>query len=223
MKKTLLSILTGLMVIGLAVAAPTPDDRRALCEKHPEKYVWVEKDQFCAPINPCESDNAEIKEAYCLAFPMLPKFWVKSLSIVDIYVKNVLHTKLSDMALQFIQPGVGFVPLSEVQHEDKTGYIGFKTVDGGYFVMPWGEQVLDGNDAMVSRSRSAVMYAFAAYGYLNTIDGITSISADVPNEQGCIDIQNLSDLLGGWAKYRYESGKCIMDWTRIENGLTEFY
>lgn len=68
MKKTLLSLLAGIAVIGSASAVPSPEDRKALCEKHPEKYVWVEKDQFCVPINPCESDNVEIKRAYCVDF-----------------------------------------------------------------------------------------------------------------------------------------------------------
>ena len=66
MKKTFCSILAGMVVVGSAFAdAPTIEDRRALCEKHPDKYVWVEKTEACVPINPCESDNAEIKSAYC--------------------------------------------------------------------------------------------------------------------------------------------------------------
>ncbi len=54
-KKTLLSILAGLAVIGSASADVTVDQRKELCAKHPEKYVWVEKDQFCAPINTCRN------------------------------------------------------------------------------------------------------------------------------------------------------------------------
>jgi len=66
MKKTLLSILAGLAVIGSASAVPGPEERMELCKKHPEKYVWVEKTQACIPINPCESNNPDIFSAYCM-------------------------------------------------------------------------------------------------------------------------------------------------------------
>lgn len=66
MKKTLVSIIAGLTVAGTAFALPTPDDRKAMCLKHPEKYVWVEKTQACVPINPCASSNSKaIINAYC--------------------------------------------------------------------------------------------------------------------------------------------------------------
>ena len=66
MKKTLLSVTAALAVIGSACAVPSVEDRKALCEKHPEKYVWVAKDEMCVPINPCLSDVYEIVKNYCL-------------------------------------------------------------------------------------------------------------------------------------------------------------
>ena len=60
MKKTLLSITAALAVIGAANAGI-----KETCLEHPDKLVWVEKTQRCIPINPCESDDAEIKRVYC--------------------------------------------------------------------------------------------------------------------------------------------------------------
>lgn len=60
MKKTLLSVITGLAVIGSAQAGI-----KETCLQHPDKLVWVEKTQRCVPINPCLSDDKEIKDAYC--------------------------------------------------------------------------------------------------------------------------------------------------------------
>ena len=76
MKKTLLSIGAALAVIGSACAVPSVEDRKALCEKHPEKYVWVEKTQACVPIYPCSSTNQDIHDAYC------------DQSLMDLYVDD---------------------------------------------------------------------------------------------------------------------------------------
>ena len=46
MKKTLLSVGAALAVIGSACAVPSVSDRKALCEGHPDKYVWVEKSEY---------------------------------------------------------------------------------------------------------------------------------------------------------------------------------
>ncbi len=60
MKKTLLSVLAGVAVIGSANAGI-----KETCLEHPDKLVWVEKTQRCVPINPCKSDDREIVNAYC--------------------------------------------------------------------------------------------------------------------------------------------------------------
>ena len=65
MKKSLLFGLGGFMIVSSVFALPAPEDRKALCEKYPDKYVWVEKTEACVPVNPCLSDNAKIKQSYC--------------------------------------------------------------------------------------------------------------------------------------------------------------
>ncbi len=65
MKKTLLSVLAAVSVIGVASAVPSVEDRKAMCEKYPEKYIWVANSAACIPINPCKSDNTQIKDTYC--------------------------------------------------------------------------------------------------------------------------------------------------------------
>ena len=64
MKKIIFGILAGIVIIGSASAVPSPADRKRLCEQQPDKFVWVEKNQACVPINPCLSDNREVKLAY---------------------------------------------------------------------------------------------------------------------------------------------------------------
>lgn len=65
MKKTLLSVLAGLAVINAASAEPSPEDRKAMCERYPEKYVWVEKgDGACVPYRACGNDKFK---AYCIS------------------------------------------------------------------------------------------------------------------------------------------------------------
>ena len=51
MKKTLLSVMAGLTVVGSASAAPTPEERKELCQLLIDKgtHVWVEKTQACIP------------------------------------------------------------------------------------------------------------------------------------------------------------------------------
>lgn len=69
MKKTLLAVLAGLTVVGAASAAPTPEDRKNLCDLLIQKgtHVWVPKTQACVPVNPCAKDvSDEIRKAYCL-------------------------------------------------------------------------------------------------------------------------------------------------------------
>ena len=69
MKKTFCSILVGMVFVGAVSAAPSPQDRRALCEKHPDKYVWVDKTQACIPVDPCSRlSNAynSAMGAYCI-------------------------------------------------------------------------------------------------------------------------------------------------------------
>jgi len=90
MKKILLSVIAGLIAIGSASALPSPEDRKALCEKHPDKYVWVAKTQACIPINPCMSDDKKIEKAYCDwdTLYVLTDIYDEWKDLVRIYVKK---------------------------------------------------------------------------------------------------------------------------------------
>lgn len=66
MKKTLLSAIAVSAVIGTANAAPTVEQRRAMCEDFGD--VWVSKTESCIPENPCLSKDKDVVNAYC--FPI---------------------------------------------------------------------------------------------------------------------------------------------------------
>lgn len=66
MKKVWLSVLATITVVGTASAVPTPQQRREMCDQNP-KTIWVEKTGACVPENTCESNNEDIKAAYCYA------------------------------------------------------------------------------------------------------------------------------------------------------------
>lgn len=146
MNKILLSGLAGLAVINAAVAVPSPADRRALCEKHPDKYVWVEKTEACVPINPCESENEDIRYSYCNngAMPTLPYDSSKRNMILDKYIHNMLGTTISDI-----------IEVSDT-------VVGVKTQDGRYIAFPSGSKV-NQSDCMLN-----LMYAVSIYGYDHT-------------------------------------------------------
>ena len=141
MKKLLLSVLTGIAVIGSASAAPSPSDRKALCERYPDRYVWVEKDEFCVPINPCESGNDAIRRAYCSNTIVLPYDIEKRDMIIDRYLNKVMHAAVSEV-----------VKISG-------DVVGIKTNDGGYIAF------MQGSTANQSDCLMNLMYAMAAYGY----------------------------------------------------------
>lgn len=126
MKKTLLSVLAGLTVIGSASALPTPEDRKAMCEKHPDKYVWVEKTQACIPINPCASklgwDDPTVMQTYCANF--FGNFGEKQKLVHQRYIEQVLKTKISEtMPRMFVSDSYGdFIDAYKLQDG---GYIAF--------------------------------------------------------------------------------------------------
>ena len=67
MKKTLLSVVAGLAVIGSAFAVPSLDRQREDCEENPN-FVWVECNNTCVPINPCLSEDKSIRYGYCVKY-----------------------------------------------------------------------------------------------------------------------------------------------------------
>lgn len=144
MKKTLLSVTAALAVIGSACAVPSVEDRKALCEKYPDKYVWVAKDEMCVPINPCESGNDSIRTAYCFDIIVLPSNKEKRNMIMDRFVHEVMHTVASDVI------------------EISDGVVGIKTNDGGYIAF------LQGSKSDQSACLLNLMYSVSAYGHLPT-------------------------------------------------------
>ncbi len=141
MKKTLLSIIAGLAVVNAASAVPSAADRRSLCEKYPDKYVWVEKTLACVPINPCESNDDTIRDAYCFNEIILPSDTEKRNMIIDMYLNKVRKTAISEVI------------------EVSSNVVGIKTNDGGYIAF-----LQDSTDSQ-SDCLMNLRYSVTAYGY----------------------------------------------------------
>ena len=121
MKKTLLSVVAGVAVIGAANAGI-----KETCLEHPDKLVWVEKTQRCIPINPCKSDDETIQDVYCnktFANVQLGD-WFSGPKVVEAYVEKVLGLHVVDNRT-YVQTDIN------VFGQD---YVPCKTNDGGYVV-----------------------------------------------------------------------------------------
>jgi len=205
MKKTLLSLIAVSAVVGSAFGVPSPADRKALCEKHPDKYVWVEKTQACVPINPCKSDNAAIKNVYCIGANdnvTLPKDQLDL--VLERYAEKVLKTTL--LSKQFLEDGE----------------IAIVTSDGGYAVINI-EDYTDYSDPN-HRYRYGLATAVAAwaYGYELEIADFQKISEDelylhtdriVGNlsQTECEDIRDFASLIGNYIfDSEYSEGNCLI-------------
>ena len=213
MKKTLLSVLAGLIVIGSASAVPGPDDRKKLCDQHPDKFVWVEKTQACIPINPCAYGvNENIAEAYCLdkVFITLPKEVDKRTMILERYVTNVLKTSIVTTNLLYDCP-----------EEDVGKYcsnaLAIKTSDGGYFAASYSDtwSVTPAYENWEGEARSyARAYAGECYGYrFMYMDHSDDMSAKVSNKAECEDIADFASvLLGDIVNYEFKTDtqECIL-------------
>ena len=96
MKKTLLSVLAGITVIGSAAAVPSLEDRITMCKRHPDTHVWVEKTQFCARIDPCVGPTYD--DMYCIEVHGVTKpedSYARLL--IERYVKNILETGVEEL------------------------------------------------------------------------------------------------------------------------------
>ncbi|MCR4918074.1 MAG: hypothetical protein K5912_03985 [Alphaproteobacteria bacterium] len=206
MKKTLLSALAGLAVIGSASAIPTPGDVKKNCESLIAKgtHVWVEKTQECVPIDPCEEpDDSYYSNKYCAAWLSLPneetiRLWI------DRYTQNVLKTKPKKIELardpNKLKYSVTFVDFR------------VKTEDGGYFEISTKYDKNKKNEGCSSALRAAIRAYIIPessytgskgfyYGYGSESEpsatGKERYTVRTPSKKICQDIIDFSDLLAG--------------------------
>ena len=183
MRKTLLSVLAGLAVIGSATAVPSPGDRKKLCESKPYDFVWVEKTQTCVPINPCRTSNQSIRDSYCIWASGYVTYGTYEEAITR-YVKNVMKT--------------GVKSISSISKSDD---FALRTTDGGYYVVSF-DRVIDGYDDSRDATgvKNRLMTACWAYG--KTIeyddkrdDRAVYGCAGVNSDRECTDIADFASLL----------------------------
>lgn len=196
MKKTLLSVIAGLAVIGSANAGI-----KETCLEHPDKLVWVEKTQRCVPINPCLSDDKEIHDAYCVDW-------------------GLCAPGDTDEALKlWIGKWFGR-EIVELKHLDSKA-VGVKTDDGQYFSY-WCTtgQLDDECEGQIDDVAFAYTHTTAP-GYYTSEDkksiesggyavskGIKYVHADDAIE--CDGIKNFAELLfKRQYNVKYEDNKCI--------------
>ena len=178
MKKTLLLSLIGLMVTGSVFALPSVDDRKTSCQKQPTEYVWVEKNETCIPINPCESYvGSDLKKAYCIEREYKISEEAFDMGILDRYIKSVLNTtKTSCKKLM-----------------DSNKYIACHFSDGGYAVFYnvfW--------DIYTDPRYAAMWAACSAYnkGGYDYKDGFF-ICENTESKEDCTDMGEFASQLSG--------------------------
>ena len=150
MKKTLLSAVAGLAVIGSACAAG-PDT----C--NPDKYVWVERDELCIPKNPCKSKSEVIRNAYCNTVfkDVQLSNWRDGVKVVKQYLNK--------------RRGVDMTNTQDIGNTKDTSFFGqdyipAKTTDGGYVVFEFDDlSDLGGADVRVGITK-AVCKIYAGNG-----------------------------------------------------------
>lgn len=95
----------------------------------------------CVPINPCESNDDTIRDAYCFNEIILPSDTEKRNMIIDMYLNKVRKTAISEVI------------------EVSSNVVGIKINDGGYIAF------LQGSKSPQSDCLLNLMYAVSAYGY----------------------------------------------------------
>lgn len=184
MKKTLLSILAMMAVVNAASALPTPDDRKALCDKHPDKYVWVEKTKSCIPINPCKSNDEQIVRSYC---PLATDTGIFSKGekfnlVIERFIQVVFNSTVAHIADLPQDPS----------------YVAVWTMDGYYFVVPTKGGALGlGPERVVSEYILDAMEAMNLQTWLMTGDAeskTVEIEGNMTKAM-CQDIADFASLL----------------------------
>ena len=182
----LLSVLAGVMVVGSASALPSLEQRQALCEKHPDKYVWVSKNNACIPINPCEANDKTIGEAYCIVgASALPANIEKAKLLVEKYTQNVMGTTMSDLNVL------------------DNRYYSLETSDGGYYVLHKGASDEEINVYL------AAQWSAWAHGY--DWSGLKNTTFQVSDEKTCNDIIDFASVFSGdTLSGKFKDGYCTV-------------
>ncbi|MCR4917426.1 MAG: hypothetical protein K5912_00590 [Alphaproteobacteria bacterium] len=217
MKKTLLSAIAGLAVIGSAAAIPTPDTARENCMKLGGTHVWVEKNKECVPINPCtEPKDSEYHKNYCLHYIIQVSDEEKARLWVKRYTQNVL--KASPVNIQIEQ--TNNLPANYF-------YLRVKTSDDGYFET---EVQYAENHIKMDTSCSSSLFA-ATIAYLNPDhnkqslwnykytdpDGKRTYYLNTPSKKICQDIIDFSDTLANTnqnikiKEYSSRDNQCVIE------------
>ena len=153
MKKSILFGLGIACITCFAYGDLDIDGNRAICEKYPEKYVWVEPTATCVPRNTCKSENLDIQYEYCAGgcFSDDKRAFEKKMQLKG---KEVLK----------------FEPIEE-------NYTAVYTTDGYYFVF---ERITDCN--FNSELEQHIYDACAAYGYATAGEACFKNSEFEPEE-----------------------------------------
>jgi len=122
--KIIFGALLGATVCSGAFAM-SAEEQKAFCESHPDNYVWVEKNQECIPVNPCNSKDDHISGTYCANSGL--GGCKHSRVSTEKYFQNVWNTSIEeeiDLGTEEVD-GIGL-------SRNMTAY---KTTDGNYLVL----------------------------------------------------------------------------------------
>ncbi len=181
MNRIFIGIVLIVISIVSAFAIPTLADRQHLCESKPLSFVWVEKTNACIPINPCESQEDDIRDGYCIPSIATVESEKNAELVMQRYTEKVLNTHV-----------INVIPITS--KDDKyLIYLGVRTADDSYYVFrfykPFGMPVAD----------NLLIAACWAYGksYVEQETKENEYWCTVHDENECTDIVDFASLLVG--------------------------
>ncbi len=181
MRKTVVSVITGLTVIGSAFAIPSPGDRKKLCESKPFDFVWVEKTQTCVPINPCTTSNSKIRDAYCILAGGVVGAGDNAEEAIRRYAKSVM--KIGVDSIKFVESSYG-----------RPGW-SLRTTDGGYYVVEF-DGYAKGKDIKAQLEVACWAYGKELYFYTDDENPRYGCLGSVSKKE-CDDMADFASLLTG--------------------------
>ncbi len=212
MKKTLLSVLAGLTVMGSAFAdGPSVEDRKKLCQLLIDKgtHVWVEKTEACIPVNPCKSDDEQIKKAYCINYLSLQN-GASYTGVLHLYDKSAIDITVAKIAERL---GTGATSQNLPGH-----FFAIKTTDGGYYAAEYNTKKERNQMRACEQESETITLIFGNYLSGESFGGEKMINykTQIPvTEQECTDMKDIGNLLYGYAsrqtdiKYDKDQKECI--------------